>query len=133
MKLSDELGVSGFPVIANGTVAGIVTGRDVRFETRMDLAVREMMTPAERLAIVARFSDVLGKSKIPVLDLVGNYEQLAKFVLDLIKPEFASRLVESALERGFTPPLDRSLDATLLGLQTATMDRLLSRLRSSWT
>ena len=43
-----------------------------------------------------------------------------------IKPEFASRLVESALERGFTPPLDRSLDATLLGLQTATMDRLLS-------
>ncbi len=41
-----------------------------------------------RQVIVARFSDVLGKSKIPVLDLVGNYEQLAKFVLDLIKPEF---------------------------------------------
>ena len=52
MKLSDELGVSGFPVIANGTVAGIVTGRDLRFETRYDLPVREIMTPRERLITV---------------------------------------------------------------------------------
>lgn len=52
MKLSDELGISGFPVIDGGQVVGIVTGRDLRFETRYDLAVREIMTPRERLVTV---------------------------------------------------------------------------------
>ena len=45
-------GVSGFPVLDGKKVVGIVTGRDVRFETRMDLAVREMMTPASALVTV---------------------------------------------------------------------------------
>ncbi len=36
MQLSDELGISGFPVIDQGRVVGIVTGRDLRFETRLD-------------------------------------------------------------------------------------------------
>ncbi len=43
-----------------------------------------------------------------------------------LKPEFASRLVENTLDRGYTPPADRSLDATLLALQTQTLDRLMS-------
>ncbi|GAB4205823.1 MAG: IMP dehydrogenase [Tibeticola sp.] len=52
MQLSDELGVSGFPVVQGGKVVGIVTGRDLRFETRMDVPVREIMTPRERLVTV---------------------------------------------------------------------------------
>jgi IMP dehydrogenase len=36
MALSDQLGVSGFPVCDGGKVVGIVTGRDLRFETRYD-------------------------------------------------------------------------------------------------
>ncbi|MFP8834009.1 IMP dehydrogenase [Hydrogenophaga sp. XSHU_21] len=52
MKLSDELGISGFPVVDGGKVVGIVTGRDLRFETRYDLPVREIMTPRERLVTV---------------------------------------------------------------------------------
>ena len=52
VKLSDELGVSGFPVVEDGKVVGIVTGRDLRFETRMDVPVREIMTPRERLVTV---------------------------------------------------------------------------------
>jgi IMP dehydrogenase len=52
MQLSDELGVSGFPVVQDGKVVGIVTGRDLRFETRMDVPVREIMTPRERLITV---------------------------------------------------------------------------------
>lgn len=42
-----------------------------------------------RQVIVARFSDVLGRSGISVLDLVGNYEKLSKFCLDCIRPEFS--------------------------------------------
>ncbi len=52
MALSEELGVSGFPVCDGGQVVGIVTGRDLRFETRYDQKVREIMTPRERLVTV---------------------------------------------------------------------------------
>jgi len=52
MALSDQLGVSGFPVCDAGKVVGIVTGRDLRFETRYDQKVSEIMTPRERLVTV---------------------------------------------------------------------------------
>ena len=52
MQLSDDLDISGFPVIDGGKVVGVVTGRDLRFETRYDLPVREIMTPRDRLITV---------------------------------------------------------------------------------
>jgi IMP dehydrogenase len=52
IALSEQLGVSGFPVCDGGKVVGIVTGRDLRFETRYDQPVREIMTPRERLVTV---------------------------------------------------------------------------------
>jgi IMP dehydrogenase len=52
MALSDQLGVSGFPVCDAGKVVGIVTGRDLRFETRYDQRVSDIMTPRERLVTV---------------------------------------------------------------------------------
>lgn len=52
INLSRQHGISGFPVLEDGKVVGIVTGRDLRFETRMDIPVREIMTPRERLVTV---------------------------------------------------------------------------------
>ena len=52
MELSKQHGVSGFPVLQGKTVVGIVTNRDLRFETRLDAPVREIMTPRERLISV---------------------------------------------------------------------------------
>ena len=52
MALSRQHGISGFPVIENGRVVGIVTGRDLRFETRLDLPVRKIMTPRDKLVVV---------------------------------------------------------------------------------
>ena len=52
MALSQQHGVSGFPVLQGRQVVGIVTNRDLRFETRLDVAVREIMTPRERLVWV---------------------------------------------------------------------------------
>ena len=52
MALSRQHGISGFPVIENGRVVGIVTGRDLRFETRLDLPVRMIMTPRDKLVVV---------------------------------------------------------------------------------
>ena len=51
-QLSEQHGISGFPVLEGKKVVGIVTGRDLRFETRMDAQVSEIMTPAERLITV---------------------------------------------------------------------------------
>jgi IMP dehydrogenase len=51
--LSRQHGVSGFPVLEGKTVVGIVTNRDLRFETRLDAPVREIMTPRERLISVS--------------------------------------------------------------------------------
>ena len=52
MELSRQHGVSGFPVLEGVRVVGIVTNRDLRFETRLDAPVREIMTPRERLVTV---------------------------------------------------------------------------------
>lgn len=53
MKLADELGFSGFPVVddANNLV-GIITGRDLRFETDLTQPVSELMTVKEKLVTV---------------------------------------------------------------------------------
>ncbi|HLR13644.1 MAG TPA: IMP dehydrogenase [Burkholderiaceae bacterium] len=42
-------GFSGLPVIEGGKLAGIVTNRDLRFEERLDIPLRDVMTPRERL------------------------------------------------------------------------------------
>jgi len=44
--------ISGLPVIQDGKVVGIVTNRDLRFETRLDQPVASIMTPRERLVTV---------------------------------------------------------------------------------
>jgi len=49
MALSKQHGFSGFPVLEGKAVVGIVTNRDLRFETRLDAPVREVMTPRDKL------------------------------------------------------------------------------------
>ncbi|REL30475.1 IMP dehydrogenase [Thalassotalea euphylliae] len=52
-KLSDELGFSGFPVVdTENNLVGIVTGRDLRFETDLNKTVAELMTKKEDLVTV---------------------------------------------------------------------------------
>ena len=59
MKVSDVLQltrqhkISGLPVInGSGRVVGIVTNRDLRFETKLDQPVKNIMTPRQRLITV---------------------------------------------------------------------------------
>ena len=44
--------ISGLPVVDDSKVVGIVTNRDLRFETRLDQSVKDIMTPRERLVTV---------------------------------------------------------------------------------
>src|SRR5690606_36919365 len=49
VALTKQHNISGVPVLENGDLVGIVTGRDVRFETNMDARVASIMTPKEKL------------------------------------------------------------------------------------
>ncbi len=52
MELARLHGVSGFPVLLGKEVVGIVTNRDLRFETRLEAPVSEIMTAREHLITV---------------------------------------------------------------------------------
>jgi IMP dehydrogenase len=52
IALSQQHGISGFPVVEGAQLIGIVTNRDLRFEERLEEPVRNIMTPRERLVTV---------------------------------------------------------------------------------
>ena len=57
MALSQQHGISGFPVVEGKTVVGIITNRDLRFEEELDAEVRVKMTPREKLVFVKEGAD----------------------------------------------------------------------------
>jgi len=60
--------ISGVPVVDGEQLVGIVTSRDLRFETRYDSAVTEVMTPRERLGTVRE-----GASREEVRELLHRH------------------------------------------------------------
>jgi len=49
IELQRTHGFSGLPVVEGRTLVGIVTNRDLRFEDRLDLPLKQIMTPKEKL------------------------------------------------------------------------------------
>jgi len=84
LQLSEQLGISGFPVCDGGKVVGIVTGRDLRFETRYDVKVHQIMTPREKLITVnekegttpAQAKALLNKHKLERILVVNDAFEL---------------------------------------------------------
>lgn len=60
--------ISGVPVVEGEQLVGIVTARDIRFETRLDVPVAQIMTPKERLVTVKE-----GASREEVLALLHRH------------------------------------------------------------
>lgn len=52
LEITRENNISGVPVVDGDQLVGIVTSRDLRFETRRDAPVSEIMTSKERLVTV---------------------------------------------------------------------------------
>ncbi len=52
LEITSKRKISGVPVVENGKVVGIITNRDVRFESRLDQPIRNIMTPQERLVTI---------------------------------------------------------------------------------
>ena len=57
MELTRENNISGVPVVKGEDLVGIVTSRDLRFETRLDEKVTSVMTPKERLITINETAD----------------------------------------------------------------------------
>jgi IMP dehydrogenase len=52
MELTRSKNISGVPVVDGEELVGIVTSRDLRFETRLDESIRSIMTPKDKLVTV---------------------------------------------------------------------------------
>ncbi|MDH5264277.1 MAG: IMP dehydrogenase, partial [Betaproteobacteria bacterium] len=52
LEITRKHRISGLPVIEAGRVVGIVTNRDLRFETNLDQPVKNIMTPRDKLVTV---------------------------------------------------------------------------------
>ena len=68
MELTRQKKISGVPVVNGDDLVGIITSRDLRFETHLDAAVSSVMTPKERLVTV-----VEGTEKAKVLALLHEH------------------------------------------------------------
>ena len=58
LALTRKHRISGLPVVEGRRVVGIVTNRDLRFETNLDQPVAAIMTPGERLVTVPEGTDL---------------------------------------------------------------------------
>ena len=82
LELTKARGISGMPVVRGNQVVGIVTSRDLRFETHLDAPVSSVMTPQERLVTVrenAPRDEVLAlfhKHRIEKVLVVGDRYEL---------------------------------------------------------
>ncbi|MCC6594624.1 MAG: IMP dehydrogenase, partial [Xanthomonadales bacterium] len=68
MQLTRKHQISGVPVVDGADLLGIVTSRDLRFETRLDQPVGQIMTPKSRLVTVRE-----GASDDEVLALLHEF------------------------------------------------------------
>ncbi len=122
-KLTNELSISGMPVVDNGKLKGIVTSRDFRYAENMVSNVSTIMTPFEKLVTVEE-----GFSQDKVMQLM--YENRIEKILVLDKSRNLSGLVtmkdieKSALHPNATKDESGRLRvAAAIGTENNTIER----------
>ena len=68
LEITHRHNISGVPVVDGGELVGIVTGRDMRFERRLDDPVRNIMTRKDNLVTVTE-----GASQDEILELLHQH------------------------------------------------------------
>ncbi len=124
LRLARENGFSGFPVLdGDGRVCGIVTNRDIRFESDLDRPVEAVMTPRERLVFVEPGASLQACKqlfrehrieKLPVLNADGSLHGMIT-VRDIEKA--------SASPHAVRDHLGRLLVAAAIGVGEAELQR----------
>lgn len=85
LELMREHSISGVPITKNNQLEGILTNRDLRFETNLQQSVSRIMTPKEKLVTakegttLEQAKEILHKhriEKLPVVDTAGTLKGL---------------------------------------------------------
>jgi IMP dehydrogenase len=85
LELMARFSISGVPITTGGRLVGILTNRDLRFETRLDRPIKEVMTGEPRLVTtpvgttLEEAREILHRhriEKLPVVDSAGNLRGL---------------------------------------------------------
>lgn len=85
--------ISGLPVVSGGKLVGIVTNRDLRFESRLDLTVASIMTPKDKLITVKEGStldeaqDLMHKHRLERVLVINDAYELKGLITvkDILK------------------------------------------------
>ena len=77
MQITRKNKISGLPVIEKNKIVGIVTNRDLRFETNLSQPIKKVMTPRERLVTVKE-----GASKEEITKLLHQHRIERLLVID---------------------------------------------------
>jgi IMP dehydrogenase len=80
-KIMAEYRISGIPVTKQGKLVGIVTNRDLRFETRMDLKISQVMTRENLVTVpegttLEKAQEILHQHRIEKLPVVNDKFEL---------------------------------------------------------
>lgn len=90
-----------------GTFIKEIVGTDGHFTT-------DEITMQLRNLIVSRFADIIGESKIPVLDMAANYDELGEYVTERIHEDFTAYgidITKMLVENVSLPPaVEEALD-----------------------
>lgn len=135
IALTRKNNISGVPVLENGDLVGIVTGRDVRFEKNLDASVSSIMTPKAQLVTVKEgftpeeVRDLLHKHRIEKVLLVDDKFNLLGLITvkDINKAERypnACKDPEGRLRVGASVGTSRDTDARVDALVEAGVDVL---------
>jgi IMP dehydrogenase len=134
MELGKKYNFRAFPVVeTDGQLVGIVTGRDLRFETNLDQPVANLMTPKSRLVTVKESADrqmikkLLHKHRIEKVLVVNDQFQLQGMVTvkDILKEQakpFACKDNQGQLRAGAAVGTGADTEARVQALVAAGVD-----------
>lgn len=77
MQITRKNKISGLPVVEKDKIVGIVTNRDLRFETNLTQPIKNVMTPRDRLVTVKE-----GASKEEIMKLLHKHRIERLLVID---------------------------------------------------
>lgn len=101
-------GTYTFKVTDAGNFIREIVGTDGQFTT-------EEVTNQLRNIIITRFTDAIAESKIPVLDMASNYDEVSKFCQDKMKAEFGEYGIDVnkflISNISMPPEVEKALDA----------------------
>ena len=123
LKIMSKYHISGVPVVDDGKLKGILTNRDIRFETNLNLKVSDRMTDEKLITVkegttLEEAKEVLQKHRVEKLLVVNNSGDLTGLITvkDILKKQ---NFPDAATDKH-----GRLLVGAAVGIDADTIDRV---------